>query len=349
VRLAFVIYGTLDRLSGGYLYDRKLAERLVARGHEVHVVSQDDSSLYSRLRGNGRDLIRRISAVNPHLVLADELNHASLFLAVPALQRRGYPVAAVVHHLRSREKLPGRRLFIAAVEREFLRRADALVCNSPDTLESVQRLIGYRPERVVVATPAADNPLLPPRRAGNIMKVLFVGSLIPRKGLHRLITSIADLPGGAWELHVCGDESTDPGYTRLCRSLAGNSTAPHSIIFHGRLDEKDLEQLRARCDVLAVPSDLEGFGIVYLEAMRAGMVPVAARTGGAGSLINDRVNGLLVDPVDDRSLRSALEYLAADPVRRSQLAAAARKTAEQFPDWETSMNLAVDFLEGLAR
>jgi glycosyltransferase involved in cell wall biosynthesis len=190
---------------------------------------------------------------------------------------------------------------------------------------------------------------MPPRRPGRIMKVLFVGSLIPRKGLHRLIDSIADLPPGTWELHICGDESTDSGYTRLCRTLAAKTPDPQSIVFHGRLDENHLDNLRTQCDVLAVPSDLEGFGIVYMEAMRAGMVPVAARTGGAGSLITDRVNGLLVDPGDERSLREALGYLAADPVRRSELAAAARKSAVQFPGWESSMDLAVDFLEGLVR
>ena len=347
--IAFIVYGPLDRRSGGFVYDRELADRLESRGHRVLVVSQKEGSLLRRIIGNGPALIRRIRKIRPDMILADELNHPSLFLTMGAIRNLGRPVVAIVHHLHSLERLPAfSRRLVETMERQFLSRMDGFLFNSDFTASSVETLIGRPPVPGIVVTPGAGNPVREPQIRNGPLRILFVGNMISRKGLHRLISAVADISDDLWELDVVGDSGMDPQYARRCRIL-GELCGGTSIRFHGRLDDEALEELRGTCDVLAVPSDHEGFGIVYLEAMRAGLVPVAARNGGAAQLIRDGIDGFLIDGDDIGSLRQVLERMARDPELRFRMARSARSRSESFPGWREGMDRAVDFLEGAPR
>jgi|GEM_PF-131313 len=346
VTVALIVYGALDRLSGGYAYDTALAERLRARGHEIVVLSQRDAGFLGRLASNGPGIGRRIRRVGADLVLIDELNHPSLFLSRRALRRGGAPLVLIVHHLRSDEALPALvRRAVRWMERRLLTAVDAYVFNSRSTAGRCAALAGGPLEPSAVVYPGAENPFGRPRRRDGGMRVLFVGSLIPRKGLHRLIAALGGLEA-EWSLDVVGDEGVDPGYAARCRRDAAGM-AGDRIRFHGRLSGSELDDLRGRAEILAVPSDYEGFGIVYLEAMRAGLVPVASARGGAAELLRDGVDGILVDPDRPEDLEGALVRLAADPDEAERLARSARRRAESFPDWTTTMNRAAEFLEDL--
>lgn len=347
--IAFVVYGELDERSGGYLYDSRLKTVLEERGHRVVPVSLKDGSLLGKILQNGRRLLRMIDGVKPDMVLIDELNHPSVFLSTNLLRRNGYRVVVLVHHLRCRERVSsfGRRLH-EWMERRTLTGPDGYILNSPATADSVRELIGADAVPGVTATPGAENPYLEPRVDPGAARFLFVGNIIPRKGLDRLIRALTGLSGGGWSLDVCGDENTAPAYARQCRRMAADSVRTGRIRFHGRLDPGALEGLRRSCDILAVPSDHEGFGIVYLEAMRAAMVPVASADGGAGTLIRDGIDGFLVPPEDGNALRSVIQRLVDSPDLRRNLSESALRRAREFPDWNTSMTRAAQFLEGIA-
>ena len=347
--VAFVVYGDLDERSGGYLYDSRLRAVLEERGHRVVPISLKDGSLLRKVLQNGRPLLRRINSAEPDIVLIDELNHPSVFLSTRLLRRHGHRLVALVHHLRCRERVSwfGRRMH-GWMERRTLAGMDGHILNSPGTANSVRDLLGTDAVPGVTATPGADNPFQEPRGDAGTARFLFVGNIIPRKGLDRLLRALSGLSGGAWSLDVCGDESMAPAYAVRCRRLAADSVRAGQVRFHGRLDHDALDDLRRRCDILAVPSDHEGFGIVYLEAMRAGMVPVASADGGAGTLIRDGIDGFLVPPDDARALRSVLQRLVSSSGLRRSLAESALGRAREFPDWNTSMTHAARFLEGVA-
>ena len=384
MRIAFIVYGPLDRRSGGFLYDDHLRIALERRGHRVTVISQREGALMLRIIRNTAVFtrLRRCFSSDsaapgsppshrgalPDLVIADELNHPSLFAALPRIRAAGIPVAAVVHHLRSLENLrPLERRLTHAMERRFLDRADAFVFNSRHTAASVRRLLGREPIPAHIATPGADNPpadhssaapLRPAssedagpmpvgRKASGGMRVLFIGTLIRRKGLERLISALLNIESELWELDIAGDESADPVYADSCRVRCAAAMKNGRIRFHGRAADDRVQRLRSAGDVLAVPSDVEGFGIVYLEAMRAGMVPIAGSLGGAGEIIRDGIDGFLVPPSRPDILRGRLRRLALQPELRARMAAAARKRAEEFPSWEQSMEGAAVFIESI--
>lgn len=116
---------------------------------------------------------------------------------------------------------------------------------------------------------------------------------------------------------------------RLRRKATDTSDA---ITFLGRVDESTLAALYRDATVFVMPSPDEGFGLVFLEAMRAS-TPCIAAFGAAEEIITDGHNGLIVDAEDDDELLAAIVHLFADKqVRMRMGAAAARVVNAQFDE-----------------
>ncbi len=158
MNIGFVIYGSIDTLTGGYLYDKQMTEHLTARGHRVDTLSLPVSRYPLGFRDNfANALIRRVAEAGYDLLLQDELCHPSLFLLNRRLRRRAStPIVAVVHHLLCQE--PRRRMpnaLLALPEAAYLDSVDGFIFNSSSTQRAVFRLSpAQRP--FVVAQPGGD-------------------------------------------------------------------------------------------------------------------------------------------------------------------------------------------------
>jgi phosphatidylinositol alpha-1,6-mannosyltransferase len=128
------------------------------------------------------------------------------------------------------------------------------------------------------------------------------------------------------QLIVVGDGDDAP---RLRRKAADTCEA---VTFLGRVDEATLAALYRDATFFVMPSSDEGFGLVFLEAMRAS-TPCIAAFGAAEEIITDGHNGLIVDPDHDDELLGAIVHLFADRQARMRMgAAAARLVNAQFDD-----------------
>jgi glycosyltransferase involved in cell wall biosynthesis len=126
------------------------------------------------------------------------------------------------------------------------------------------------------------------------------------------------------------------------RGLAG------LVSFPGHLDDAAFAAALGDHHVLAVPSAYEGFGIVYLEAMGFGVVPIASSAGGGAEIVEQGKSGYLVAPDDARGIARALEILAGDRGLLRAMAHEARHRYGAFPGWKRSMASAVSYLHALA-
>ena len=109
MHVGLIIYGSLDTLSGGYLYDRELVGRLQACGDQVTLVSLPGQGYARRWLDNWTaGLAGRLAQLPLDVLLQDELCHPSLFAMNRQLRRRArFPLVSIVHHLRSSEAHPG--------------------------------------------------------------------------------------------------------------------------------------------------------------------------------------------------------------------------------------------------
>jgi len=359
MRVGLVIYGDLATSTGGFLYDRLLVDALRRGGDTVDVLSLPWKAYGGCLRQNfDRRLRSVLLSWDGDLLLEDELNHPSLFLVNRSFRRaRRVPVISIVHHLRSSELYPRiAHQVYRRVERSYLRSVDGFLFNSSATRRTVEELI-TGPADGIVATPGGDRlgpgpaeeEILRRCETEGPLRVLFIGNIIPRKGLRILIEALGTIPSGQWRLTIAGGRGMDHAYAAsvdravAAQGLQGNVRVP------GQLDDARLAAALREHHVLAVPSHYEGFGIVYLEAMGFGVVPIGSRAGGAAEIIEHERSGLLVPAGDARALAAAIADLAGNRGRLRTLALEARRRFGAFPGWQESMGAVHRHLHGLVR
>lgn len=336
MRVGLTLYGDLGERSGGFRYDRKLVAGLRATGNEVEVVSLPWRAYPRGLLDGFSPRVRDRLTVDVDVMLQDELAHPSLVRHNPRLP---YPVVSIVHHLRASEDRPLAPLY-RAVERRYLQTVDGAVCNSATTRDIVTDL-GVNPRATVVAPPAGDrfDPDIDPdevaaRVREDPLRVVFVGNLTERKGLDTLVVALdrARRRGAAIELTVVG-RTVEPDYVATVRETVTDRGLEDVVTFAGELSDEDLAATLAASHVLAVPSQYEGFGIVYLEGMSFGLPAVASAAGGADEVVTDGETGVLVDPGDAGRIAEALVRLDADRDRLARMGRAARACYEAHPGW----------------
>jgi glycosyltransferase involved in cell wall biosynthesis len=346
MRLGLVLYGSLDTPTGGYLYDRMLVEHLRRAGHTVRIFSMAWGG-YPRLmlQNLSLRLAWAIRRANLDVLLEDELNHASLAGLNRLLRRPGQPIISIVHHLRSAESgaRPARNV-LQAVERHYLAGVDAFIYNSEATRQAVETLAARRAPGVV-AHPGGDRlgfgmtaaDIRTRALAQGPLRVIYVGAVTQRKGLHRLLEAMASLPPGLARLSVVGDLTREADYARGMRGLAKRLGLDGQVHFLGRLADGELAACLATGHVLAVPSALEGFGIAYLEGMAFGLPCLAAAEGGASEVVEEGVCGFLIDKGSPHLIADRLRLWASDRESLCRMGLAARRRFEQQPLWEESL------------
>jgi phosphatidylinositol alpha-1,6-mannosyltransferase len=225
------------------------------------------------------------------------------------------------------------------VLRRVLRRAHRVIANSRFTAAAVASC-GVPPERVLVINPGIDLERFarPVDRAAVRRQhgwegkrvVLSVGRLVPRKGQDTVIRALPRVLQAVPETHyaIAGD---GPQAAAL-RQLAAQEGVAQAVEFLGFVAEEDLPSLHAAADVFAMVSrhrreqgDVEGFGIVYLEANAAGTPVLAGRSGGVEDAVADGESGLLVDPEDVAEVAGQLTRLLCDADLRQRLGAGGRR------------------------
>jgi glycosyltransferase involved in cell wall biosynthesis len=357
VRLGLIIYGSLDTLTGGYLYDRMLVEHMRQQGDIVEVISLPWRTYAHHLGDNvSGELWRRLSQAPVDVLLQDELNHPSLVWLNRRLRRVcRYPIVTIVHLLRCSEPRPvwQNRLY-RWVEQRYLRSVDGCVYNSQTTRAVVEGLVGAS-HAGMVAYPGGDH-LCPTVTAEQIaerarrpgpLQILFIGNLSPLKGLHTLLQAVSSLPPDTWRLTVIGSLTMAPAYVHTIRRQIAQAALGENVVLLGTVTHADVATHLARCHVLVVPSFYEAFGIAYLEAMSFGLPVIASTAGAAYELITPGRSGFLITPGDADTLAHHLGTWHGDRELLLHMGLAARQRALAHPTWAESVGCIRGWLQTL--
>jgi len=324
LRVAWIIYGSLDQVSGGYIYDRLVVEQLRALGDTVTVVS---------LAPNGGAL-PTLSTDDFDVVLGDELCFRELeplFRSAPA----GLLRVLLIHHLTAWEHPVGPlRDELLALEKATIDAADVCIATSHVTAARLQHE-GLAPN-TAVAEPGADRferaASVPNRPTGPLLRLLFVGNILPRKRVLELAQAFVELASPQAELVLVGAER-EPEYAQRVRAVIARTRIAERVHWLGSLDAAGVAEQLSLADVLILPSALEGYGMVLSEALWMGVPIIAARVGAAEALVSRSRAGLLFDPDDARGLFMVLTCFDAERELRARLWDAAWHAAEQLPRW----------------
>lgn len=224
------------------------------------------------------------------------------------------------------------------VERRSFALADHFCAVSKYVGETTRELMKMGDRKITILPNPVDPNLFRPNPEIEPVRntILFVGTLVEKKGVRQLIEAIplirAVVPDA--KLVLIGRDTTDK-----------NTGAPYSetlkhilpfeykevVEFLGVKPNYEVTNWLARADICAYPSHMEAQGIVVIEAMAAGKAVVASQLGPGPELIEDGVNGLLCDPYSPRSIAEKIISLLTNDVLRYQLGKNARVTAvERF-------------------
>jgi glycosyltransferase involved in cell wall biosynthesis len=345
MKIGLIIYGSLDTMSGGYLYDRQLVKSLKKRGDQVEIISLPWRNYAAHLTDNFHFHLPR----GFDLIIEDELNHPSLLSA--NWGKHPCPVVSLVHNLHSLEpRSAWQNDLYRVVERSYLNSVDGFIFNSNTTCDAVQALIGEQ-KPFVVANPPTDrfgsrlneNQIRSRANETNPFRLLFLGNVIPLKGLHVLLEALRH-PAFDFRLDVVGSLIIDPTCAHKMQEKAKKYGLSSKVFFHGILDSEALIERFEHAQVMVMPSSYEGFGIAYLEGMGFGLPAIATTSGAASEFITNGENGYLIPPENSLVLAERLTTLANDRELLARMSINALKRYQGQPTWEETLDCIRDFL-----
>lgn len=238
--------------------------------------------------------------------------------------------ALVLHGIEAWRRVPW-------LDRVAVRGATAMVATTRYTAHEFATLNGASEDKIAILPLAVGEDDIPaengaPRPANGSMSILTVGRLTEWdrfKGFDMLVESVghARREGADLRLTVVGTGSD----LHYLQDLTRERGLTDTVAFLGSVSDTELARQYRECDVFAMPSKKEGFGIVYLEAMRYGKPCIGGNHGGVPEVIDHGVNGFLVEHGEVEQLGKVLVDLWRDPEMRVRMGQnAAEKVRNHF-------------------
>ena len=330
--MAFAVPGDIETVTGGYLYDRRLADALVASGIELHHLTLGDSFPHPTAPDMA-DALTQLDRLPPDCpALVDGLAFGALDTG--RLSQVRAPLVALVHHPLALE--PGLETAqarkMAARETANLALARHIVVTSPHIARLLEAEYGVARDRISVARPGfVRNPATEQRRAATPPLILSVGLLARRKGHDILMRALAQITDLDWQAVIVG-RAHEPDTVRKLQGLREGLGLSERVHLTGEISQSRLDALYRQASLFALATRYEGYGIVFDEAMGHAL-PIVSTSAGATPDTVPQAAGVLVSPEDADAFGHALRRLLGDPQLRDACAEAARQAATALGDW----------------
>jgi len=375
LRIAIITYQYPPGIgqSGIANYTCNLAQGLVSRGNEVHVIAHTDPE-----EGDEQELLD--GKVRVHRIREPKWTQKISLLKVFAYRFRIYrktnelykkygldivecpnsifqgvllsplsrrfPVVMRVHtpmfeiFESSFEKIPFRFKVISFLEKLAVLKADALVTSTEFYAEKVSNAYKISKDRFTVVPLGIT---IPEKEQLNLMpnndkvQILFVGRLEERKGIRYLLEAVPEVISHCSEAEFVF-VGEDVGNFRKPFEGKINQEVKECVRFEGHVSEKELNAFYRDSDIYVGPSLSESFGLMFAEAMSWGKPVVACDVCAVSNIVANKESGYLVPPKNSKAIADALIDLVKDRRERQRMGARGREICEEMFSLDTMTN-----------
>ena len=334
-RITFAVPGDLATPTGGYAYDRRVIAELQALGWHVDAI--DIGDCFPRPNDAQRAVAGYVLGTTPHdaLLMIDGLA-LGVIPEIAAGLAKTHSIVALVHHPLALET------GLSIDEAEALRKSECdalshakkIVVTSTSTAEILLADYGVPKNKITIAEPGHDAVAQATGSSDGILRLLTVGSIVPRKGYGVLIAALAQLTDLPWHLTIAGDPARDPQTAAALDAAIAAEKLGERITLRGIVSDAELAAAYCGSDVFVQASLFEGYGMAAASAIAHGL-PIVATSGGAlGNTVGKA--GIVVPPGDTPALTAALRRMMSDPAERQRHRAAALTAAHGLQSWQTT-------------
>jgi len=340
------------RLGGGEQRARDLSEHLAKKGHQVEVFTSDIDcpknkqlkstknlkihylparefahtpiipSLFSKLMNIPKD---SIIDINAGIALSPEIG-----LLISKLRSIPYIV-----HFRADPPISGswgfllktyKKLFLSKV----LKNANRIIALNKDYKNLISKRYILSKNKIIVIPNATDFRIIKENklRIRKLKCLLFVGRFTSEKNITSIIEALSLLKNKDLRFFLAGDGEDKQKLITLIKELG----LKKQVIFLGELNRKKLYKEYLKSDLVILPSKVECFSSVLLEAMATGVPIIASDIPGTRSVIKDNYNGILVEPTPEK-IAEAIDKLIKNPKLREKLARNGLKEVKKY-SWD---------------
>jgi len=341
-----IVPGSLETRTGGYGYDREIVAGLERRGWTVRVHEIPGSFPAPSVESRRAAAVALASLPDGAAVVVDGLALGALPDEAVREASRLRLIALVHHPLADETGLAANaRAGLEASERRALAAARHVVVTSPRTAAALDRY-GVAPSSITVIEPGTASAPQARGTMGEVVELLCVATVVPRKGHDVLVRALAAMPEAPWHLTCVGGLDRDEAWASSVRAEVAALGIASRIAFAGELEREPLDVRYDAADVFVLPTWYEGYGMAVAEALARGLPVVSTATGAIADLVGDDA-GLLVPPGDVTALTRALSSVVTDPTLRARLSGGARRARARLRNWDDAAGLMARTIEGV--
>lgn len=341
----FAIPGNPDSRTGGYIYEKHVLLTLRRMGRPVRLLRlpggfPNQSACESAAAGTLFATLHRRTPVIADGFLVGALDPSEF-------ARLRAPIVAMVHHPLALETglQPRRAAWLHQTERANLQRVGHVVVPSPRTRADLIEGYGVPGDKISVALPGVRSPEGPAEPIEPPL-ILSVGTLVPRKGHDTLLAALALITDLDWQAAIAG-APRDPATARALGAQATRLGLTERVRFLGEVSEARLATLYRQARIFALASRLEGYGMVFAEALRHGLPIVTCRNTAIPDTVPEAAGALV--PTDDvDAFAAALRRFLTDPAAAAHARDGAARAGRALPSWEDAARVMAAALDRVA-
>lgn len=343
---AFAIPGVINLPTGGYAYDRRVLSLLPQAGVAVEHLPLPGG--FPAPSVADLDETKRLLADVPPsaVLLADGLAYGAMPTEVIRAARG--PIVALVHHPLCLEEglSKARQMELHALEKTALGLARAVITTSRTTARTVVKDFAVPEQRIRVAEPGTE-PAPRAKEGDGPVRLLSVGSIVPRKAYDVLVRALGPLGDRAWHLTIAGPCDRSKEAVASLQEAIAQTGLDSRITLMGPVSESQLGGLYAAADIFVLSSLYEGYGMVLGEAMARGL-PIVCTTGGAAAETAPAGAAIKVPPGEVGALSAAIRSVLDSRDLRRQMSDASWHAGQSLPRWEDTARIIAETIREVA-